>query len=131
MTKNASTFVNSFISLFSNIIEKGDKDVRTYCTINSKIQASILICLFIVWIYSSIIISKSFTGLLLNTFFKIKPIQLVNTLQDIRDNKNLKIMGTPGVLSKLSTTDSTFLILKRELVKLLHIMIKPMYLQVL
>ena len=46
--------------------------------------------------------SKAFTGLLLNTFFFMKNIPIVKTLQDIRENKNLLITGNSLTLSAIS-----------------------------
>ena len=52
----------------------------------------------------SFILSTSFTGLLLNTFFNIKSIPVVNTLQDIRKNKKLLIGGDGKYLSLITGT---------------------------
>ena len=57
------------------------------------INAIILIYLIIIWLISSQILCQAFTGILLNSYFNIKSTPVVNTLQDIRDNKQLLIGG--------------------------------------
>ena len=94
--------VKLFINLLGKLTEQSGEDIRIYCRRNNKIHKWILICLFIIWLYSSLIISKSFTSLLLRTFFELKPIPIVNTLKDIRDNKDLKLTGHIGYLETFS-----------------------------
>ena len=48
----------------------------------------------IIWLISSLILSKAFTGILLSSYFNSKSKPVVTTLQDIRDNENLLIFGS-------------------------------------
>ena len=48
---------------------------------------------------SSMIISKAFTELLLNTFFTIRFFPLAETLQDIRDNKKIIPLGNHNAIN--------------------------------
>ena len=56
----------------------------------------------IIWFFSSLILNLAFNGLLLNTYFFIKSKPVVNTLQDIRNNKQLLIDGHYEYLSYMS-----------------------------
>ena len=93
------------MSLFGTCIgQSSGRDIRTYCKSLSKIHSLIFINLVLIWIMMSFILSTSFTGLLLNTFFNIKSIPVVNTLQDIRKNKKLLIGGDGKYLSLITGT---------------------------
>ena len=80
--------LNALLNLFRNLTAQGE-DMKKYCNRSNKIHSLLFICLFIIWMFSSMIISKSLTELLLKTFFIIKFEPLVRTLQDIRDNQNI------------------------------------------
>ena len=58
--------------------------------------------LFCIWLFSSLILSKSFNGILLNSYFNVKYEPIVKTLEDIRDNKNIILSGNYHHLSKRS-----------------------------
>ena len=49
--------------------------------------------IIIIWLISSLILSKAFTGILLSSYFNITSKPVLTTLQDIRDNENLLIFG--------------------------------------
>ena len=51
-----------------------------------------------VWLQSASILSKAFTGLLLNTYFNVMWVPIVNDLQDIIDNKDINIAGEENLL---------------------------------
>ena len=98
LTKKRLTTINSFIVMFQNLTQQGE-DIRINCNKNNKIHSRIFIMLVTLWIILCLVLSYAFTGLLLNTFFRLKPSPVVNTLQDIRDNKQLLIMGDAYSLS--------------------------------
>ena len=51
----------------------------------------LIFTLVIIWLFSALLITKDFTGLLLNTFFKIKFKPIVNSLDDIFNKKDILI----------------------------------------
>ena len=51
------------------------------------------ILLIFVWLQSASILNKAFTGLLLNTFFNVKSVPIINDFKDIIDNKDINIAG--------------------------------------
>ena len=57
-------------------------------------KSSIIIIIVVIWLHSASILSKAFTGILLNTYFKVKSVPTVNSLEDIYDNKELSILTT-------------------------------------
>ena len=78
---------------------QGDNiDIRSYCNLNN-----IHSYVFSIWLMSSLILNKAFSGLLLNTFFLIESKPVVTTLQNIRDNQKLKVLGNQEQLSYLSS----------------------------
>ena len=80
--------------MFRSLTEQGDiKDVRNYCEPGCKICSNVSTMLFVIWLFSSVILSKSFTGLLLNSFFNVKYEPIVKTLEDIRENKHILPWG--------------------------------------
>ena len=62
-------------------------------TINLLPRKICAILLFTIWLQSASILCKAFTELLLKTYFNVKSHSIVNTLQDIIDDKNLLVMG--------------------------------------
>ena len=100
------TKVNSFILLFSNLIGQ-NHDIssiinRSFYNNSRKTNSTIFFHLFVNWLISSLILSKAFTCLLLDSFFYTKVIPIVRTLQDIQENKQLLIGGDYHSLSILT-----------------------------
>ena len=60
-------------------------------SIDNQFKRISILILFIVWLQSASILSKSFTGLLLNTYFNVKSVPIINELQDIIDNKHMMV----------------------------------------
>ena len=102
LTNGKLTLFESFFKMFKNLTWQSDKDIRHYCQPGKKYRSIILIIVEIIWVYSSFILSKSFSGLLLSTFFNMKSTPVVTTLQDIRDNSNIMPLANHGSISSLS-----------------------------
>ena len=60
---------------------------------------------FVIWLMASFVLNKSFTSLLLNTYFNVKTTPVVESLEDIRERKELPISGLVNY----------FMLLKRNL----------------
>ena len=60
----------------------------------SKIRIITSMLLFTLWLQSASILTKAITGLLLNTYFKLKSFPIANNIQDIYDDKELAIFAT-------------------------------------
>ena len=100
ITKEELSYSHSFIILFRSLTWQSiNKDIRKFCGSRNYYRISIFNLTFIIWVISSLILSKSFTGLLLNSYFNIKYIPVVNTLQDIRNNKDVLIWANHGSIS--------------------------------
>ena len=56
------------------------------------------ILLFVIWLQSASVLSKAFTGLLLNTFFNVKSVPIVNDFKDIIVNKDINIACDENLL---------------------------------
>ena len=103
LTKNKLTLFGSLFKMFRNLTwQSSVKDIRHYCQPGKNYCSIVLIMLEIVWIFSALILTNSFTGLLLSTFFNIKSTPVVNTLQDIRDNSLIMIQADYQTISRIS-----------------------------
>ena len=51
----------------------------------------IMIVVIAIWLQSASILSKAFTGLLLKTYFNVKSVPIVNSLQEVLDNHDMRI----------------------------------------
>ena len=90
-------------------MDQGECDIRNYCRYSNKHRSSIFITLFTLWLFASLLLSKAFTGLLLNTFFYVNSIPVVTTLQDIRDNKQILVYGSIGYFKLIQRTNKFYL----------------------
>ena len=107
LTKNRFTLPELLMKTFRSLVEQGDNnDIRNYSQPGNQIYSMILTILNIIWLFSSLILSKSFAGLLLNTYFNIKPTLVVNTIEDIRNNKEMVPYGPWRSLSFLSKSSN-------------------------
>ena len=79
-----------------------NKDIRIYFDLQNKMKTIGFIFVLILWLLNALVLSKSFTGVLLESFFKVKTVPIVSSLQDIRDNKRLMIGGHHLYLSMFS-----------------------------
>lgn len=69
------------------------EDIRTYFDRKARARTAAFVVLLGLWLLSAVTLSKSFTGILLESFFNVKEVPIVTTLQDIRKNKRLGIGG--------------------------------------
>ena len=94
LTNHILTIMNSIIILLRKLTRQSvNIDMRSFVRKDNVKFSSMFICLVIIWYMSSQVLSLSFNGLLLNTFFNIKSIPVGNTLEDIRNNTELLIGG--------------------------------------
>ena len=57
--------------------------------------------LILIWLDGSLFLTKWFTGNLLNTYFNVKSVPIVNTLDDIYNNKELLLEAQLNFLDKM------------------------------
>ena len=73
--------------------------------INKHAQANILkipgIVLIVVWLQSASILTKAFTGILLNSYFNVKTIPIVNTLDELYTKTNLDIVCNMHIFDRI------------------------------
>ena len=60
------------------------------------------VLLIVIWSQSASILTKAFTGLLLNTYFNQKFIPIVETIQDIYSNKEISIAADSEIFKGYS-----------------------------
>ncbi len=82
--------LNPLIMRGMNKIESLDK-----LELNAKtsIKGKIFIFLLIVWLISSTILSYSFSGLVLNSYFQFKSRAIIETVDDVINNEQIQISG--------------------------------------
>ena len=56
------------------------------------------ILLIVVWLQSASVLSKAFTGLLLNTYFNVISVPIVNDIQDVINNEDINIACDENLL---------------------------------
>ena len=64
---------------------------RNKLKFNTKLSKTLFIAFICVWIQSASILSKAFTGLLLESYVSVKSVPIVNDLIDVHNNPELKI----------------------------------------
>ena len=103
-------------SLFIRLLLNQGSDEVTYLRWNFKINNLLnklsLVILIIIWSQSASILTKAFTGNLLNTYFNPKFQPIVETLEDIYQKKQIKIASDTNNTRKFleKQSDSTDLI---------------------
>ncbi len=82
--------LNPLIMRGMNKIESLDK-----LELNAKtsIKGKMFIFLLIVWLISSTILSYSFSGLVLNSYFQFKSRAIIETVDDVINNEQIQISG--------------------------------------
>ena len=75
----------------TSIRYKGIKNLKI--EINSKVKKFIIIGLLYIWLIFSIVLNKSFSGLLVNTYFDIKLSPFIRTIEDLAANEDLNFDG--------------------------------------
>ena len=71
------------------------KSITFPVQLNNKMMALSFTLLFIIWLFVSLVLNRSYTSLLLNTYFNVKFKPVVESLEDIRQQKELQISGIP------------------------------------
>ena len=84
-------YARLFTNQSSDIIEK----VSTKYKHLSKINKILIIKIIFIWQIGALLITKMFTGSFLNTFFITHTVPLVDSLQDIIENKQLIVLSDP------------------------------------
>ena len=86
-------------SFFIRLLLNQGSDEVTLLKWNFKIDSSLIrfsfILIIIIWSQSASILTKGFTGNLLNTYFNIKFQSIVENVEDIYHNKQIEIASDP------------------------------------
>lgn len=67
----------------------------------SRVKSVITLFLIFAWLELASLLSKSFSSVLLNTYFSLQSIPVVNTLRDVIDNKQLSIAASNAWFSNV------------------------------
>ena len=77
--------------------------------ITKNVQVDLLkvssIVLIVIWLQSASILTKAFSGILLKSYFNLKPYPVVSTLEDLYDNKHLGIVADTRISDLLDVLE--------------------------
>ena len=103
LTNNKLSAIDSFITILRYLLnQSNNKESRSFADRHNKRLALSYITLLVIWLLVSLVLNQSYTSLLLNTYFNVKTTPVVQNLEDIRNNKDLLIVGIPEYLSRVS-----------------------------
>ena len=100
LTKTRLSAVDSCEAVIRFLIGQSNK--RGTMSFVNRLNKSLALShttLLVIWLLVSLVLNKSYTSLLLNTYFNVKTAPVVQSLEDIRHNKNLLIAGMHQYLS--------------------------------
>jgi hypothetical protein len=92
-------FFSALNNIFNTLISQQFYNFDLLKNFESKeTKQKLLLSLLFIWFISSTILSKSYSSLLLNVYFKPKSQQVVKTVEDIIANENLNLLGSVSLL---------------------------------
>src|SRR5690349_1706777 len=81
--------INFIDFIIRNLLGQSSMEINIFSSMQMKNIS--MITLIIIWLQSASILSKAFSGLLLNTYFNVKSVSIVNSLEDIINNQDINI----------------------------------------
>ena len=100
LTKSRLSTIDSCEAVVRFLIGQSNKrGTMSFVDRLNKSMAFTHTTLLVIWLLVSLVVNKSYTSLLLNTYFNVKTTPIVQSLQDIRNNKDLLIAGIDKYLS--------------------------------
>ena len=103
LTNNKLSAIDSFITILRYLLnQSNNRESRSFADRHNKRLAFSYTTLLVIWLLVSLVLNQSYTSLLLNTYFNVKTTPVVQNLEDIRNNKDLLIVGIPEYLSRVS-----------------------------
>ena len=88
----------NFIDVMTRIVlDQSSNDIMVLYNRSKNVT---LIILLVIWLQSASILSKAFSGLLLNTYFNVKSVPIVNSLEDIINNQDINVAINLSSLKK-------------------------------
>ena len=103
-------FSKYLMNLFSLLTNQSANDL-TLLRVLSKVRPLLtkisLVLLTFIWLQSASVLTKAFTGLLLETYFNVRSETLINSLQDLHRRTDLSIAAHENLLDKISKLEGT------------------------
>ena len=90
--KCIKTFENIF-RLFTNQTADDLAKLKITKNVQFNFLKNASIILIVIWLQSASILTKAFTGILLNSYLNFKPYPVVSTLEELYDKKDLGIVA--------------------------------------
>ena len=100
LTKSRLSAIDSCEAIVRFLIGQSNKrGTMSFVDGLNKSMAFSYTTLLVIWLLVSLVLNKSYTSLLLNTYFNVKTAPVVQCLEDIRRDKGLLIAGMHQYLS--------------------------------
>ena len=94
LTNNRLWAIDSFVTILRYLLgQSNNKEARSVAHHQNKSLTLSYTTLLVIWLLVSVVLNRSYTSLLLNTYFNVKTKPVVQSLSDIRNNKDLLIAG--------------------------------------
>ena len=96
---NFGKYLQNLIELLTNQSANQLLNCRNKLKISTKLSKTLFIAFICVWIQSASILTKAFTGVLLESYFSVKSVPIVNDLMDVHNNPELRVNAIMSYLS--------------------------------
>ena len=99
LTQFRINLITSLYNLFRLLTNQSANDLtllRVLSKVRPLLTRSSLVLLTFVWLQSASVLTKAFTGLLLETYFNVRSETLINSLEDLHERTDLEIMSPSG-----------------------------------
>ena len=104
ITKNQLNYRKNF-DLFIRLLTTQSSKLVTQMNLKlNNMLKFVTFLLILIWIISSVIVVKAFTGNLLKSYFNVKSVPIVNSLDDIYNNKELILYSELNSIRKLNNS---------------------------
>ena len=105
LNKYRINLTKHLINLFSLLTNQSAIDLTLLINllkVRPLLTRSSLVLLTIVWLQSASVLTKAFTGLLLNTYFNVRSETLINSLEDLHQRTDIQIATSGPTIHSLS-----------------------------
>ena len=89
LTENRLSIINSLEIAYKYCLGQscGRKFSSFPIGLNNEMMTLSFTLLFFIWLFVSVVLNRSYTSLLLNTYFNVKSTPIVESLEDVRQQK--------------------------------------------
>ncbi|CAG2178560.1 unnamed protein product, partial [Oppiella nova] len=93
MCDSRISFSDLFLEFYRTLTNQTATKLNVFSNFNIAYNKNILYILLFLWIICVNFISKAFSSVLRNSYFKFKPTLMADSLEDLMDNMDIMIAG--------------------------------------